>query len=69
MKRSTRTGILDGITAFYGSVNATLDGWTRLGEMIRFTNDRGKIQSFNHTCFCPFVIKRNGLDNNSSSRR
>ena len=50
--------ILDGYTAFYGSANATLDGWTRPGELIRFTNDLNEVQNFNRKFFSAFVTKK-----------
>ena len=50
--------ILDGETAFYGSANATLDGWTRDGELIKFTNDIDEIQNLNREYFSKFIIKK-----------
>ncbi len=50
--------ILDGCVAFYGSANTTLDGWTRPGELIRFTNDIEEIQDLNHNFFSTFVLKK-----------
>jgi len=50
--------ILDGCIAFYGSANTTLDGWTRLGELIRFTNDQEEIQNLNRNFFSSFVVKK-----------
>ncbi len=50
--------ILDGCIAFYGSANTTLDGWTRPGELIRFTNDLEEIQNLNHNFFSTFVLKK-----------
>lgn len=60
--------ILDGITAFYGSANATLDGWTRPGEMIRFTNNLDEIKNYNRVFFSPFIIKKHGLDRTKNPR-
>jgi phosphatidylserine/phosphatidylglycerophosphate/cardiolipin synthase-like enzyme len=50
--------VLDGCTAFYGSANLTLDGWTRSGELIRFTNDTNEVQNFNRKFFSSFVCKK-----------
>ena len=50
--------VLDGCIAFYGSANATLDGWTREGELIKFTNNRAEIQKLNHDFFSKFVVKK-----------
>ncbi len=50
--------ILDGLVAFYGSANATLDGWTRQGELIKFTTDLDEIQELNRNFFADFIVKK-----------
>lgn len=50
--------IIDGQIAFLGSANATLDGWTRSGEIIQFETDIDKIQNLNHTYFSTFTAKK-----------
>jgi phosphatidylserine/phosphatidylglycerophosphate/cardiolipin synthase-like enzyme len=50
--------VLDGRVAFYGSANTTLDGWTRSGELIQFTTDKGEIQNLNRDLFSNFVVKK-----------
>jgi hypothetical protein len=50
--------ILDGCIAFYGSANATLDGWTRPGELIRFTINPEEIQNLNRNFFSNFIVKK-----------
>ena len=60
--------ILDGITAFYGSANASLAGWTRPGEIIKFTDDIDEVSNLNRTFFSPFLIKKHGLINTEHQR-
>ena len=50
--------ILDGRFAFYGSANATFDGWSRDGELIRFTTDINEIRDLNHKYFSKFIVKK-----------
>ncbi len=52
--------IFDGQVAFYGSANSTLDGWTRPGELIKFTTDLPEIRSLNRNYFSTFVVKKHG---------
>jgi len=50
--------VLDGCFAFHGSANATFDGWSREGELIKFTTDINEIQDLNHKYFSKFVVKK-----------
>jgi hypothetical protein len=56
--------ILDGCLAFYGSANATFDGWSREGELIKFTTDINEIRDLNHKYFSKFVVKKLHLPQN-----
>ena len=50
--------VIDGLVAFYGSANATLDGWSREGEMVRFTTDMQEIQELNRNFYARFMAKK-----------
>lgn len=50
--------IIDGCVAFKGSANATLDGWTREGEIVEFTTDKKDIWELNKTYFASFMAKK-----------
>ncbi|GAH10746.1 unnamed protein product, partial [marine sediment metagenome] len=53
--------VVDGSIAFKGSANATLDGWTKQGNLIEFVTDRQEIQRLNHLYFAKYLAKkRNG---------
>lgn len=50
--------IIDGCMAFKGSANATLDGWTRQGELIEFVNDSSSIRQLNRRYFAEFMARK-----------
>jgi hypothetical protein len=53
--------IIDGCIAFKGSANATLDGWTRRGELIEFVIDPLDLRQLNKYYFAdPMARKRSG---------
>jgi phosphatidylserine/phosphatidylglycerophosphate/cardiolipin synthase-like enzyme len=50
--------VVDGCMAFKGSANATLDGWTRKGELIEFVNDPLDLRQLNRYYFAEFMARK-----------
>lgn len=50
--------VIDGCIAFKGSANATLDGWTRKGELIEFVTDSLALRQLNRYYFAEFMAKK-----------
>lgn len=50
--------IIDGCIAFEGSANASLVGWTKQGNSIRFTTDPKEIQLLNSTYFSAYMARK-----------
>jgi hypothetical protein len=50
--------VVDGYMAFKGSVNATLDGWTREGELVEFATDSSDLAKLNRDYFAKFMARK-----------
>jgi hypothetical protein len=50
--------VIDGCIAFKGSANATLDGWTRKGELIEFVTDPLDLRQLNRDYFAEFMARK-----------